>query len=374
MSFKILLYFLLLFSLYQTQIITAKEMSDTTITKWEIRPSFKYDALCFLNILTGDTFYLGYYKDVYEKFKDKIDDKTRGALSDLKKRLKDEKGVIISASLCLYFSAADDSTLEQMMARLDKLDELKNNFMKTPYYDEESWQLFLSVKDNLKIIFSFLKRIDFPSHWEKNILPVVNKYVNDTKDGLPNYDVVKLNEHYLGYKLPSDVITVYVLYYAQPHGIKITGMRFLTDVAWPFKIVIRTSAHEMMHPPYNLSEDTELKKLIDSFGKDDFVMDKVNNHNPSFGYNSLEGLFEEDCVQALDQLISEKLDVAKDARKRWIESDDGIHVIAVALYQIMKEENYNDNNEVFRDFLIRINSSGKFVPGKIKEYFDKFYN
>lgn len=182
-----------------------------------------------------------------------------------------------------------------------------------------------------------------------------------------------MNEQYLGFKLPSDEITVFMLYYAQPHGIKITGTRFLTDVAWPFNIVIRTAAHEMMHPPYKLSTDKEISDLVDSFNKDEFVMDKVNNHNPSFGYNSLAGLFEEDCVQSLDQLINEKLGVAKDARKRWKENDDGIHVLAIALYQIMKEEKYNDKHEVFRDFLLRINKEGKFVPGKIKEYFDKFY-
>lgn len=59
-------------------------MHDSTITKWEIQPSFKYDALCFLNILTGDTFYLEYYKTDYDKFRDKIDEKTKSALQNLK--------------------------------------------------------------------------------------------------------------------------------------------------------------------------------------------------------------------------------------------------------------------------------------------------
>jgi len=348
---------------------TAKSM-----TNWEIQPSFKYDVLCFLNILTGDTFYLDYYKTEYDKFKDKIDPATKAALADLKRKVKDENGMIISASLCLYFSSVEDSTLEQMITRLDNLDELKKNLQSTPYYDDDSWKIFESITGDLKIIFSFLKQIEFDSYWNNNILPLVNKKIEETEGGLPNYDVIKLNECYLGFKLSSNVITVYMLYYAQPHGIKITGMRFLTDIAWPFNIVIRTSAHEMMHPPYDINHDTTLKQMILSFKSDEFLMDKVNNHNPSFGYNSLDGLFEEDCVQSLDQLINEKLGVSKDAHQRWKENDDGIHVIAITLYQIMKEENYNDKNEIFRDFLMRIYNSGKFKPGMIKEYYTKFYH
>ena len=372
--FKKYLFLILIIYVFQMNRITsANEMNDTTITKWEIQPSFKYDALCFLNILTGDTFYLEYYSQDYDKFRNKIDEKTKSALQNLKRKLKDDNGVIVSAYLCLYYSAVCDSTLEQMDNRLDNPAELKENLSKTPYYDEDSWHLFESVSPELKTIFSFLKKIKFEQYWKDNIFPKISNYIDSVKNDLPKYDVIKYNEQYLGFKLPSNEITVYMLYYAQPHGIKITGTRFLTDIAWPFNIVIRTAAHEMMHPPYNLSADNEIETLIDSFNKDEFVMDKVNNHNPSFGYNSLAGLFEEDCVQSLDQLINENFGIARDARKRWKENDDGIHVLAIALYQIMKEENYNDKHEVFRDFLLRINKEGKFVPGKIKEYFDKFY-
>ncbi|RPI17420.1 MAG: hypothetical protein EHM58_09320 [Ignavibacteriae bacterium] len=343
-------------------------------TNWNIEPSFKYDALCFLNILTADTFYLTYYKDEYNKFKDKITETVKLSLISLKKNLKENNGRIISAYLCLYFSAVEDSTLEQMTTRLDNLDELKKNFEKTPYHDEESWNLFVSAVPDLKVIFAYLKEIDFEGYWNQNILPLVQKKINETQPGLKDYDVIKENEYLLGYKLPSNEIVVYMLYYVRPHGIKITGTRFLTDVAWPFNIVIRTAAHEMMHPPYDPANDTELKEVIESLRKDDFLMDKVNNHNPSFGYNTLEGLFEEDCVQAMDQLINEKFGIAKDAKQRWKESDDGIHVFAIALYQVMKEENYNSKNEVFRDFLVRMIKSGRLSAGKIKAFYDKFYN
>ncbi len=348
--------------------------SHHNMTKWKIEPSFKYDALCFLNIMTADSFYLTYYQKEYDRFKQNLTPDVESSLKNLKKVLKDDNGRIVSAYLCLYFSAVADSTMQQLTIRLDNLDELKSSFEKTPYHDEESWKLFESIVPDLRAAFQFLQDIYFESYWKKNVLPIVRKTISAIEPDLPKYDVIRENEEFLGFNLESDEITVYMLYFSQPHGIKITGTRFLTDVAWPFKFVIRTAAHEMMHPPYDYDNNRKLRTAIHSLAKDVFLMDKVKNHNPSFGYNTLEGLIEEDCVQALDQLISEKLDLARDPRKRWIENDDGIHVFAVALYQVMKEENYNSKNEVFADFLVRMIENGKLGAGNIKQWHDKFYS
>lgn len=357
----------LIFNRYDTILLSQ------SMTKWKIEPSFKYDLCCFLNILTGDEFYKEFYKDEPNPYENKLPADVKSALSSLHGKLKVDNEIIISAWLCLYFSAIDGDEIEDMIAALNDPAELKANFSKSPYYDDKSWSIFLSVNSELLTIFNYLKESDFKQYWTDNIKTKVLKHIDEIRSGLDKYDVIAQNEKMLGYKLPSDTITVYMLYYNKPHGIKITGMRFLTSIDWPFEITIRTSAHEMMHPPYDYDRDVDLKVLIWSFEEDEFVMDKVKNHNKSFGYNTLDGLFEEDCVQSLDQMINENLGVAKDARKRWLESDEGIHVLAVALYQIMKEEKYNIKNEKFRDFIMRINREGKFVPGKIKEYYDKFY-
>ena len=36
----------------------------------------------------------------------------------------------------------------------------------------------------------------------------------------------------------------------------------------------------------------------------------------AFGYNTPDGLFEEDCVQSLDQVINEKLGMGHDAKQK----------------------------------------------------------
>lgn len=344
------------------------------MTNWKIEPSFKYDMCCFMNILTADPYYKEHYPEEPNPYEKTMPAEVQNAVTSMHKKLKLENNIIISAWLCLYFSAIEGEELDDLIAAVKDPEELKSNFKKTPYYGDESWEIFASVKNELLIILQFLIYNGFKEYWTLNIKPRIDKRIEAEKPGLDKYDVITQNEKMLGFKLPTDTITVYMLYYNRPHGIKITGMRFLTSIAWPFEITIRTAAHEMMHPPYDHNTDAELRAVIESFSTDEFVMDKVNNHNKSLGYNTLDGLFEEDCVQSLDQLINENLGIGADARKRWKESDEGIHVIAIALYQIMKEDNYNSKGELFRDYIIRINKEGRLIPGKIKGYCDKFYN
>jgi hypothetical protein len=187
------------------------------------------------------------------------------------------------------------------------------------------------------------------------------------------FDVVPAIEMHLGRPLESNTITVYMLAFSQPHGIKITGTRFLTDVAWPFEIVVRNAVHEMMHPPYSQDGDSELAALLAALREDPFLMDKVENHNPSFGYNNLEGFVEEDCVQALEQLINEQLRIAEKPDLRWKQSDDGMHVFAVALYRLMKEENYPFADKGIRDFLVRMHKEGRLKPGAIERHHRAMY-
>jgi hypothetical protein len=353
---------------------TRQKSKPHATTDWHIQPSFMMDTVCFLNVLTGDEFYTRYYKDDYERFEPQLTPAARSALANLKRKIKDEQKNIISAFLALYFSATDDRTLDDMLHTLGHSERMRNNLKKTTYYSESGWLLYESVREDLRTVLLFLKAINFESYWKKNILPRVESKIADIENDLPKYNVINEVEKLLGARLASNSLTIYILNFSQPHGIRVTGLRFLTDAAYPFKIVLRNAVHEPMHPPYNLVRDAELKTALDSLRADTFLMDKINNHNPAFGYNSFEGFIEEDCVQALEQIINDKFQVEVEARKRWKQNDDGIHVFAVALYNLMKAENFAGRGEPFRDFLIRMIRSGKLAPGKIEAIYNAFYS
>jgi hypothetical protein len=344
------------------------------LTDWQIEPSFKYDVLCFLNTLTADSFYIKHYKPEYKEFEKALNKPVKKALSNLKRKIKDEKRSIISAFFCLYFSAVEDKTIDDMLMTIENSGAMQKNLKKTPYYTDGGWRLYESVRNDLKTVLMFLMEIQFEFYWKKYILPKVNETIKKIRGELPKYNITDEVEAHLGFELPSHKITAYILYFSKPHGIKITGTRYLTNVAWPLEVVLRNAIHEMMHSPYDLASDEELKKVIYLLKKDKFLMDKVLNHNPSYGYNSFEAFIEEDCVQALEQIINEKLDLEIEAHKRWKEADEGMHVFAAALYSVMKKKKFNQKGEKFRDFLMRMIRSGELAPGRIKIVYDNFYS
>src|SRR5215468_9139892 len=114
-------------------------------TEWDVQPSFALDTICFLNVLTGDPFYLDYYREEYIKFKPQITPKAADALADLKRKVKDEKGGIISAFLALNFSVTDDKTLDDMLRTVKDSSQMKSRLQKTVYYNDDDWKLYESV-------------------------------------------------------------------------------------------------------------------------------------------------------------------------------------------------------------------------------------
>jgi hypothetical protein len=101
-------------------------------------------------------------------------------------------------------------------------------------------------------------------------------------------------------------------------------------------------------------------------------MDKLQHHDPSFGYNTLDGLEEEDCVQARANCRRVLRD-GGDPQRYWKEQDDGIHVLAVALYSLMKQQHFLDKREPFPVFLNRMIHSGALSNGSIQELNQAFF-
>ena len=187
---------------------SSQAFTPADTTDWELTPSFKYDALCFVNILTGDEFYLKYYQSEYDKFKDKITPEAATALADLRKKIKEEKGTIISAWLCLYFSSVEDETIPEMLKTLDDTEILKTNFKQTPYYSEEGWEMFESVRYDLRIILNFLKEIKFDEYWNENIYVKVQTKADEFRKEVLQYNIIGNVEDHLGFKLSSNKIAI----------------------------------------------------------------------------------------------------------------------------------------------------------------------
>ena len=342
-------------------------------TDWDLQPSFMFDTLCALNFLSGDPYYLKFYQADYDRLFPRLRPEERAAFVSLKRRIKDQNGGIISAQLALYFSVTNAESLDDMMRVVKDSSAMQRSLKATTYYSDDGWKVYEESRGDLQAALKALQRIDFEADWEKNVRPPVEKARAAIAQDLPKYNVIPKVESVLGSPSPSNRITVYLLYYSEPHGIKITGTRFLTHYSYPFRIVLRNAIHEMMHPPYDLAHDADLRASLQSLRADAFLMDKVEHHNPSFGYNTLEGLEEEDCVQALEQILAETFGMGGDPRRYWKQQDDGIHVLAVALYSLMKQQRFADGHEAFPVFLKRMIHSGALSKGRIEQINRAFF-
>jgi hypothetical protein len=310
-------------------------------TTYRVEMSEKFDALCLINLLSDDPFYTKYYPAEHTWWREHASAQTLAAAGRIKQVLKDEGGGIVSASLVLYFSVSRSTTVAGALADLDRLDALQRRFERTPYYDAERWARFVSIAPELRTVLHGLQIARFPEYWASALKPRLEARAEIFRPELARRDIVPLQEKMLGFPLKDRSITVYLVHFARPHGIKITGNRFLTEAELAPEIVLRTAIHEMMHPPFDRA-DAALWASVEPIRTHPLVADRLAHHDRSFGYNTFEGLLEEGVVKVLDQFIAERLGIAVPAAERWRANDQGLHVIAAALYEVMREDRYDE--------------------------------
>jgi hypothetical protein len=343
-----------------------------TSTDWQLKPSLKYDALCLLNALSGDPYYLHYYQAEYEHFHSLFTPEEQAAFAQLKHVIKDEGNGIVSAKLTLFYSVVDDETLPEMIRTAHDSAVMETGLKKTAYWSADSWQNYEAARPALEVALRALDRVGFPAYWTAKARPKIEKRIAEISPELQKYDIIPIIESYLGFSLPSHTITVYLLAYSEPHGIRITGLRFLTHVSYPFSIVLHNAIHEPMHPPYH-TDDPKVGEAIDLLGRDPLVIDKVHHHDPSFGYNTTAGYIEEDSVQALEQLVSEKFGVGRNPCQYWQEQDGGMHVLAVAMYTDYKQAS-SPNPESYSQWFVRAVQDGQLRGSNLQKTVQSFFS
>jgi hypothetical protein len=343
-----------------------------TTTDWQLKPSLKYDTLCLLNVLSGDPYYLQYYQAEYDHFHPLFTPEEQAAFTQLKHVIKDEGHGIVSAELALYYSAVDDETLPEMIRTAHDSSAMEAALKKTSHWSAESWKNYEAARPALEVALRALDRIGFPAYWAAHARPDIEKRITELSADLPKYNIIPVIESYLGFSLPARTITVYLLAYSEPHGIRITGLRFLTHVSYPFSIVLHNAIHESMHPPYH-AEEPKVRQAIDLLGRDSLVVDKVEHHDASFGYNMTAGYIEEDSVQALEQIVGEKFGIGHNACAYWREQDGGMHVLAVAMYVGYKQA-ASKTLEPYSQWFTRAVESGRLRRGNLKETVHSFFS
>lgn len=334
-------------------------------TRWGVRTSEGFDALCFVGPLCGKPFYADHYKEELAAFKPLVSAEALAALADLQ-AIADKAGFLLGPNLCTVFSGGPDASLDDLIASLDDAEQVLAPPLRLPptSMSPEEWSMFMGMAPKVRLVLTGLKEAGFAAFRKEYVDPRAAVRVPALTAKLAGLDVIAEQERLLGRRFPDPSLEVILLYFSKPHGIKIQGQRFLTHLDYPDQIVIRNAAHEMLHPPFDM-DGLLAKALLARLGQDELLTRIVAEHNPAFGYNSLEGVLNEDTVQALEQIVSERLGFAAPPDKRWRMADDGMHVLAAGLYGLLTADGYDRTGGNIEAWLKKALDDGRLAPGPL---------
>ena len=336
-------------------------------TRWVVRGSEGFDALSFLSPLSGDDFYLKHYSQEVADFAPKMPAQAMATLKALKERAQ-KANILFSPFLDLRFSAGPDATVDDLLASAADPDaRLLPRYRASPYWeesDEEEWAQFKAALPAVIIVLEGLKTAGFAEFLRRIMAPKAAR-IAALKARLASFDPVAGAEYYTGRTFDPN-IEIILLQFCKPHGIKVIGQRFLSAIDWPDDAHIRTAGHEILHPPVDM-DGAAAKAALRILERDELLQRIVREHDPKFGYNSIQGVFDEDLASAVDQLIAERFGVARDPQERWRQVDGGMHVLSAALYGLMKHDGFARTGGNLEQWLSARVKDGSLAPARLHD-------
>ncbi|MBO9542977.1 hypothetical protein [Caulobacter sp.] len=326
-------------------------------TQWTVSLSEGFDALCFLGPLSGKDFYARYYKDELAQVLPRMPKAAMEAMASLQAEA-DKENQLLGPGLCTLMSGAWLDTLDAVIAALDAAETaILPPYKASAYWDQKDWDQFIARRPRIRLVLDGLRQAGFVELRQKMLAPTAETRLPALRQKLAGYDVIAEQERLLGRPLDAS-LEIVLLWFNKPHGIRVQGQRFITGIAWPDEIVLRNAAHEVLHPPFPMDGPAAKAALV-VLEQDALLKKIVAEHDPSFGYNSLEGLLNEDMVEALEQIVSERLGFAVEPHVRWEKADDGMHVLAAGLYGLLKADGYDRTGGNLEAWTIAAAKGGK---------------
>jgi hypothetical protein len=338
-------------------------------TRWSLEPHQAFDALCVVNLLSGDPFYVERYRAELAPYDALLTADERAAAGRISARIK-KAGGVPPAQLALVFSVLDVRTLDDLIAVVgddQRWAELRRRFLASRYAEGDDFAAMNDVRADLGVALGFLARAGFAERWTRTELPRIEAYIASGAAEVARFDVVGADERILGRRLDVDVLTAYVLAYARPHGVRVTGWRFLTDVSYPIQTTVKTALHELLHPPF--APGSPALAAMAALERDPFLQRLVREHDPSFGYTTAAGLLEEDCVTAVHVHNAVAMGLLADPAAYFAAHDDGIHVVAFILYRALERADMT-RWTTYDAFIAELAASGALAPGQLQATFE----
>lgn len=341
---------------------SAGTQARTARTRWKVRVSEGFDAIAFLGPLSGTQLYLDFYAEDAAAFSPRLPEAVRDDVARLWKQAMTDGVGLLGPNLQVLFSAqGHDTTLDTLLAALrSRQTSILPSYRASSYWSESDWAWFDREAPQLEAIFSAMQQAGFAAFRNERIGPDMGRRIAEVSRALAGFDVTAWQEKLTGRAFDPE-IQIVLLQFSKPHGIKVQGQTFLQAADYDTATTVRIAAHEMLHPPVPM-EGPAATAALAVFERDPLIRKIVREHDPRWGYTTLKGLVDEDLAQALDQLISEALGVARNPADRWRQSDDGMHVIAAGFYGLLRQDRWVDQGGSIEQWLANAARQGRLKP------------
>jgi hypothetical protein len=352
----------------------AGEQQDS---RWAIHPSLWFDAVCLIPLLAGMPFYTSRHeqdsREWQERFEAVTGQRARDALRVLRDEVADRAAKPLPAFLALWTAPAAGrpdgpaAALDGLIAAVES-PELLTSAMRagSRRWNEADDRLFRSIRPALLAVLEGLQAAGLAQWWGEHAAADLRRRCAELTESFAGYDLVPLVEQVTGVRFEARAVELCVLRWAAPHGIRVTGTRFLTDTRYDAGRILNIAVHELLHPPW--PKDHPVMGRLDALAADPFLAARFVGRDPAAGYNTWAGYAEEDAAQALDQFLNDQLgrNTRGDPVTRWTEADGGMHVLALLLYDTLRRGGFDPAAESYADFLVRALSGANIWPGDLE--------
>ena len=299
----------------------------------EIRSSPNLDLLCLMNVLTGDPWYISYHEQAFQHFGKTLSFASRLCL---KMVTTVSHSNMISAWATWIVSTVPDFESGKMS---DLLKDTKTLWRTLSQHDqlESKWKAWLRTAIGLKLLAVVAREVemhDFGDYWQEQYLPKIQVRQDELSRWLIQYELDSEIESMLGLGRAPESITLYLCGLTEPHGIRISGLRFITGVSNSNEVVFGNLIHEMFHPPY---DRRHLQKDGSVLENDPLVKESFRTKKPQYGYPTMFGFIEENIVEAMAVFVAAKLGLEKDPMSYFANHDEGSHKLSVVLFRAFKQ-------------------------------------
>lgn len=330
-------------------------------TRWQVGGSEGYDAIAFLGALSGGELYHRFYAAEADAFAANLPPAVREDIPNLAAEAESSSFGLLWPMLANTLSSARVTTLDSVIALLaDPMTRLRPSYAANPSGSEERWDWFAQRAARLLQVFTAMRDADFAALREATLGAGFENRIAEVSRALGDYDVVRWQEKLTG-RTFDPVINIVLLAFSRPHAAKMAGQTFVQAADYNTATTVRIAAHEMLHPPFPM-DGPAAKAALSVLERDALIVRIVREHDPKWGYTTLEGMLNEDVCQALDQLISEALGVARNPADRWRKADDGIHVLAAGLYGLLRQDGWTETGGDIERWIAQAAADGRLAP------------